>query len=41
MLSKVTKINFLLKIAIGNQEKGYEKGKYFDLLSKFLNQNFL
>ena len=41
MLSKVTKINFLLKIAIDNQEKGYEKGKYFDLLSKFLNQNFL
>ena len=29
MLSKVTKINFLLKIAIDNQEKGYEKGKYF------------
>ena len=37
MLSRVTKIKFLLKIAIDNQEKVYEKGKYFDLLSKLLN----
>ena len=29
MLSRVTKIKLLLKIAIDNQEKVYEKGKYF------------